>query len=264
MIEKKTEEEARVSRREFLRNAGIGVGGAVIGAAIAYPLAPGKVKEVPKEVPVEVTKEVEVPKYVCAYCGEEFATLSELQAHAEVEHPWKEKKPIPVALYISSIQAKDQLARRVDEFVKRGFTNATVKVDEIEVVGADYLREVADMGFEIALPFAGFEGTVTYEEGLALMSDRKKLFEDCVGKPVVGGSRSRFAYDPHTWDVMEAIGGRWYLTAAKYEKFPNLALEPYKMPGYDSIVRVPMQAVGTWNRDGDVLDPLGKAYGGSF
>jgi anaerobic selenocysteine-containing dehydrogenase len=69
MAEEKEQEEEKgagtVSRRDFLRDAGLAVGGAVVGAAagagITYVAAPGK--EVVKEVTVtkEVTKEVPVP-----------------------------------------------------------------------------------------------------------------------------------------------------------------------------------------------------------
>jgi hypothetical protein len=52
-----------VSRRSFIKGAGLVVGGAAAGAAGTYGLAPPKevIKEVPKEVPVEVVKEVQVP-----------------------------------------------------------------------------------------------------------------------------------------------------------------------------------------------------------
>jgi len=68
--EKEKEKEAgTVSRRDFVKDAGLLIGGAVVGAAtgagITYVAAPGKevVKEVVKEVPVtkEVVKEVKVP-----------------------------------------------------------------------------------------------------------------------------------------------------------------------------------------------------------
>jgi molybdopterin guanine dinucleotide-containing S/N-oxide reductase-like protein len=65
--EEKEKESNPVSRRSFLKGAGLVVGGAAAGAAagagVTYGLVPPKevVKEVPKEVPVEVVKEVQVP-----------------------------------------------------------------------------------------------------------------------------------------------------------------------------------------------------------
>jgi len=69
--EEKNKESGEVSRRQFLTGAGLVVGGAAIGAGVAWPLAPKeeveveKIVEVEKEVSVEkiieVIKEVDVP-----------------------------------------------------------------------------------------------------------------------------------------------------------------------------------------------------------
>jgi aerobic-type carbon monoxide dehydrogenase small subunit (CoxS/CutS family) len=69
-------ESGEISRRQFLTGAGLAVGGAAIGAGIAFPLG-GSDKEV--EVPGPT---VEVPKYV-APDGMEFATLSQLSAYLD-------------------------------------------------------------------------------------------------------------------------------------------------------------------------------------
>jgi hypothetical protein len=67
MEEKEKEKEpGTVSRRDFLKDAGLAVGGAVVGAAagagITYAVAPREVvKEVPVTKEVTVTKEVQVP-----------------------------------------------------------------------------------------------------------------------------------------------------------------------------------------------------------
>jgi aerobic-type carbon monoxide dehydrogenase small subunit (CoxS/CutS family) len=80
MAEEKKPEEVKqesgeISRRQFLTGAGLVVGGAAIGAGIAYPLAP-KGDEVIKEV------EVEVAKYV-APDGTTFDTLAGLTTYVE-------------------------------------------------------------------------------------------------------------------------------------------------------------------------------------
>jgi len=68
MEEKEKEKGAgTISRRDFIKDAGLVIGGAAVGAAagagITYAVVPAKevVKEVPKEVVKEVTKEVKVP-----------------------------------------------------------------------------------------------------------------------------------------------------------------------------------------------------------
>jgi len=71
--EEMKQEAGEISRRQFLTGAGLVVGGAAIGAGIAYPLAPKG---------DEVIKEVEVAKYV-APDGTTFDTLAALTAYVE-------------------------------------------------------------------------------------------------------------------------------------------------------------------------------------
>lgn len=72
MSEKDKKESGEISRRQFIAGAGMVVGGAAVGAAIAYPLASGK----------EVEVQVDVPKYV-APDGTTFSTLAALTAYIE-------------------------------------------------------------------------------------------------------------------------------------------------------------------------------------
>ena len=51
--EEKNKESGEVSRRQFLTGAGLVVGGAAIGAGVAWPLAPTEEVEVEKIVEVE-------------------------------------------------------------------------------------------------------------------------------------------------------------------------------------------------------------------
>jgi carbon-monoxide dehydrogenase small subunit len=88
MSEEDKKESGEVTRREFLKDAGFIVGGAAIGAGIAYPLIPGTETEVPGPT-VEVpgpTVQVDVPTFVDPF-GHEFATFDELVAHMESAHP---------------------------------------------------------------------------------------------------------------------------------------------------------------------------------
>ncbi len=72
MSEEKKKESGEISRRQFIAGAGMVVGGAAVGAAIAYPLASGK----------EVEVQVDVPKYV-APDGTTFSTLAALTSYIE-------------------------------------------------------------------------------------------------------------------------------------------------------------------------------------
>ena len=84
MSKEDKKESGEVTRREFLKDAGFIVGGAAIGAGIAYPLIPGTETEVPGPT-VEVpgpTVQVDVPTFV-APDGTQFATFDELITYLE-------------------------------------------------------------------------------------------------------------------------------------------------------------------------------------
>jgi aerobic-type carbon monoxide dehydrogenase small subunit (CoxS/CutS family) len=84
-IEKTPQEDRRdraleISRRQFLKEAGLLAGGVIVGAGISYAAIPTRerVKEV--GVPLEVTR------YICPYCGSEFATFDALTSHIANGH----------------------------------------------------------------------------------------------------------------------------------------------------------------------------------
>lgn len=73
--EEKKKESGKITRREFLKDAGFIVGGAAIGSG-ALLAAYG-----PKEAVETVTK------YVCPIDGQEFHTLAALTSHVNTAHP---------------------------------------------------------------------------------------------------------------------------------------------------------------------------------
>jgi len=82
--EEKKKESGEISRREFLKDAGLVVGGAAIGSTVLLA-ACGEGEVTTETVTTTVTETVS--KYVCPYDGQEFNTLSALEAHCEAEHP---------------------------------------------------------------------------------------------------------------------------------------------------------------------------------
>jgi len=76
MSENKKAEPKSVSRRDFLKDAGIVLGGAAAGSAL---LLTGCREE------KEVTKTISA--FVCPVCQAEFDSLGALQAHFDVSHP---------------------------------------------------------------------------------------------------------------------------------------------------------------------------------
>jgi len=99
MSEEKQKTPKTISRREFLKDAGIVVGGTAVGSAF-FLSACGKEVEVTKTVTTTApgttsTKTVTttaggstqtVTKYTCPVCSQEFDSLSALKEHFDVEH----------------------------------------------------------------------------------------------------------------------------------------------------------------------------------
>jgi len=103
MTEEEKNETGKVTRREFLKDAGLVVGGAAIGSTVL--LAACAEGEVTTET-VTTTVTETVSKYVCPYDGMEFDTLSALEAHIEAEHP-----TAPAGLTTLSVNGDDYLVR---------------------------------------------------------------------------------------------------------------------------------------------------------
>ncbi len=116
MSKEDKKESGEVTRREFLKDAGFVVGGAAIGAGIAWPLASDGDGETITET-ITVTETVDVPtfrapdgatfdtfeelvtymeglpggvevidRFICPYDDQEFATLALLEAHLNAVH----------------------------------------------------------------------------------------------------------------------------------------------------------------------------------
>jgi len=97
--EKKKKESGGVSRREFLKDAGLLVGGTAIGSTVLLAACgdgDGATETVTSTKTItateqvgEVTKTVTqtVSQFVCPSCGQEFDSLAALKAHCEAEHP---------------------------------------------------------------------------------------------------------------------------------------------------------------------------------
>ena len=110
MTEKKNKDSGEISRREFLKDAGLVVGSAAIGSTVLLAAcggedttetvtmtstvtstAPGGTETVTSTAPggtvtSTATTTKEISKFVCPIDGMEFDTLEELQAHFEAAH----------------------------------------------------------------------------------------------------------------------------------------------------------------------------------
>ena len=85
MTEEEKNETGKVTRREFLKDAGFVVGGAAIGSTVLLAACAPEAET--ETVTTTTTVTETVSKFVCPYDGLEFNTLSALEAHFEAEHP---------------------------------------------------------------------------------------------------------------------------------------------------------------------------------
>jgi len=88
-------ESGEITRREFLKDAGLVVGGAAIGSTVLLAACGGEetTKTVTKTQTQTVTETASA--FVCPFCSEEFTSLSSLTSHAEAEHPAEIKPWLP-------------------------------------------------------------------------------------------------------------------------------------------------------------------------
>jgi xanthine dehydrogenase YagT iron-sulfur-binding subunit len=90
MPEKEKETKGQISRRQFLKSAGIVVGGTAVGSSILISACSGGDTTVTKTSTVTATDTVNVTtsvaKFVCPYDSLEFDTFAALQSHVELEH----------------------------------------------------------------------------------------------------------------------------------------------------------------------------------
>ncbi len=173
-----------------------------------------------------------------------------------------EKEPIPVVVQISSITKKEQLVRRIDELKARGLISS-VKAG-LDVVDCDYLKQLANEGFEI-MGTVPWQENDTYEEQLSKTLAKKQALEACIGKPIVGFSPEGGKFNrgnQNTFPVLREIGAKYVHTSARYETLPCYALEPYQVPEYN-FVRVPMQSRCLWNVGANELDQTTLDMNGS-
>jgi len=88
MSEETKKTHGTISRRDFLRNAGIVVGGTAVGSSIFFTGCNGDTTEITSTVTNTVTKTdtKTITKYQCPFDNQEFDSLSALKAHLESVH----------------------------------------------------------------------------------------------------------------------------------------------------------------------------------
>jgi hypothetical protein len=207
--------------------------------------------------------------YACPYCTTEtsFDTAVALKDHIYAQHLWNNSSghariPIPICMSIGGMETQEQVSRRIDEMVKRGFV---CDMELIEGVLSDaYTRELADAGFEMELDWGGIEELEdNYEVQLKFISDKKKALEDIIGRPVLGGRRKQSLRDKYTYDICDALGFKWYHIRPSFTSFPYQATAPYRAPGHN-VALCPRPSLHLWNPAGDVIPYQDALDGGDY
>jgi len=99
-------ESGEISRRKFLKDAGLIVGGAAIGSTVLLA-ACGEGEVTTETVTTTVTETAS--KFICPYDDQEFTSLSALQSHVESAHP-AEVVEVPKAMgYIAQVSIDESV-----------------------------------------------------------------------------------------------------------------------------------------------------------
>jgi hypothetical protein len=208
-------------------------------------------------------------KYVCPYCPEEtsFDSKEALKDHIYASHLWNSSSghariPIPMCMTIGGMENQEQVLKRIDEMVKRGFV-CDLELNE-GALSNTYIRELADAGFEIELDWSGIERLEdNYEVQLNFISNRKKEWEDIIGRPILGGRRWGSHRDKYTYDICDELGFKWYHIRPSITSFPYQATAPYKAPGYNFAL-CPRPSIHLWNAAGDIMPYQDAIDGGDY
>jgi len=207
--------------------------------------------------------------YACPYCSTEteFDTTVALKDHIYTHHLWNNslghaRIPIPMCMSIGGMETKEQLSRRIDEMVKRGFV-CDIELDD-GVLSDTYTKELADAGFELELNWQGIQKLEdNYEVQLKFISNKKKALEDVIGRPVLGGRRPFSQRDKYTYDICDALGFKWYHIRPQITPFPYQATAPYRAPGHNFAL-CPRPSIHLWNAAGDVIPNQDAIDGGDY
>jgi carbon-monoxide dehydrogenase small subunit len=100
MTEKKKNGSGGKTRREFLKDAGLLVGGTAIGSTVLLAACGGGETETVTNTVTRTTTVTE-SKFVCPIDGMEFDTLAELQIHFQATHPTEEAIPGLITLNVN-------------------------------------------------------------------------------------------------------------------------------------------------------------------
>jgi hypothetical protein len=249
-------ERGEISRRRFLRNAGLLAGGVAIGST-ALLAACGSSDDAAGTETSTQTSTVTVSRYACLWCGETFSDRDGLILHISVNHPGKGFGPIPVAIMLSAIDDREQLKKRADELIAREFFVSILAGGLLGSIGDDYVRELWMAGFDIASQVR-VDANMPYSEKLSQSRAAKEELELLLGARAKSyGPSDGFIIDKDTVQIISELGGGYIHVSSGITRHPEYALEPELEPGLPedvSVAYIYQQPIGIYNRSSDLLD----------
>jgi len=252
-----------LSRRLFLKDAGIAIGGAAMGCAGL--LSSCKQEEATKTV----TSTQTITRYVCPYCssGTEFENKENLARHIRLEHAYNNSSgnvrwPVPFCITIGGMtavgekSADEVLKEHLDEVEKMGWT-CTLEMPQQGVLSERYIQELGGAGYEMELDMGYLETLDNmeepYERQLQIMRDNMEIIEQISGKKILGARRSGSTRNKYSYPICEELGIKWFHLSGLHDYMQYQATAAYKHPDYNLAI-CPRPSLAYFNKDGDCCD----------
>jgi len=272
----KKKELPEISRRKFLADAGLLIGGAAIGSSVLLSACGGETET------VTTTKTEQVTSWGCPYnCSQVFSTKAELKDHIYLTHAFNNvdghvRTPVPFCIEFGSIRdrvespgvsfmsADDNIQRHIDELIKRDWpTEPTLEMPtDLSVMSDAKLKYLGDIGCEMALDVGKLstfdQDGVSYADQLAYVRDQKDEMEQKTGTQVRSARRSGSRHDVYTFAICEELGMKWYHLSPVYHYNPFQATAPFWAQDGSKLVMCPRPSLHLYVDTGDTV-PVAEA-----
>jgi len=238
-----------ISRREFIKEAGLVAGCAAVGSSVIFASGCG------------------TSKYKCPYCdpSTEFDSNSDLKEHIWLKHAFNSQNtdaagrlPIPMNLSIEVRQT--HIPERWEGFVKRRnvleeagwFGVHEPYLVDWEESKWPIIREMTDLGwFPLQRILPEQDDTVPYAQRLQSIKDQKDQMEDLIGKPVLACMSGSKTW-PDCFNLIDEAGYSIILLRASYGWYPYQHTAPWQLPGLN-VCAIPRTPLHIWLPNGREL-----------
>jgi len=239
-------ESGEISRREFLKDAGLAAGGVAIGSTVLLAACGAT-------------------EYGCPYDSEVFETKDALKDHIHKVHAYNNsignvRWPIPMCITIGGMSpvgeksADDVLKEHLDEIEKRGWPPCALEMPAEGTLSDAYIKELGDAGYEMELDMGILgredDAGAPYADQLQTVRDMMDAVEQASGKKVLGARRSASTRNTYTYPICEELGIKWFHLSGLHDYMQYQATACYKHPDY-KLALCPRPSLAYFNKDGD-------------